>query len=285
MFSPNFLTKRQQRAVLCLVVVILNLQGVAFWSSKITPTPFSELPEGTSFQQEYTLLKHQLEEDTASNFFPFNPNFISAHKAYRLGLSSEEFDRLKAHREQNLWINSGVEFQQITKISDHHLNSIQPYFKFPQWVLDARQNKSKPEKKPSKIDLNKATALELPNIRGIGPVLSQRIFQQREQYDGGFADWVELTTVYGLSDIVLERLKDKALIKNPRTIRRINLNAATQEDLVHIPFIDYEMAYAIIEMRTLKENYKSLNELTKLKDFPSERLDLIKLYLYINIVE
>ena len=54
---------------------------------------------------------------------------------------------------------------------------------------------------------------------------------------------------------------------------------------MHIPFIDYEMAYAIIEMRTLKENYKSLNELTKLKDFPSERLDLIKLYLYINIVE
>ena len=87
MFSPNFLTKRQQRAVLCLVVVILTLQGVVFWSSKITPTPFSELPEGTSFQQEYTLLKHQLEEDTAPNFFPFNPNFISAHKAYRLGLS------------------------------------------------------------------------------------------------------------------------------------------------------------------------------------------------------
>ena len=87
--------------------------------------------------------------------------------------------------------------------------------------------------------MNKATALELQNIRGIGPVLSQRIVQQREQYDGGFADWVELTTVYVLSDIVLERLKDKALIKNPRTIRRINLNAATQEDLVHIPFIDY----------------------------------------------
>ena len=46
--------------------------------------------------------------------------------------------------------------------------------------------------------------------------------------------------------------------------------------------MDYELAYNIVEMRTLKEAYNSIKELTKLKDFPVEKLDIISLYLYIN---
>ena len=34
-----------------------------------------------------------------------------------------------------------------------------------------------------------------------------------------------------------------------------------------------------MEIRLLKEAYQSVNELTKLKDFPAEKLDIIKLYL------
>jgi len=88
--------------------------------------------------------------------------------------------------------------------------------------------------------------------------------------------------VYGLSETVIQRLKNRAVLKNPRTIRKINLNEATQEDLVKIPYIDYELADQIIEQRLLKEHYESVDELTKLKDFPVEFFDIIKLYLYIN---
>lgn len=37
-----------------------------------------------------------------------------------------------------------------------------------------------------------------------------------------------------------------------------------------------------MEIRLLKEAYQSVYELTKLKDFPAEKLDIIKLYLSIN---
>ena len=46
--------------------------------------------------------------------------------------------------------------------------------------------------------------------------------------------------------------------------------------------MDYELAYQIVEIRLLKEAYQSVDELTKLKDFPAEKLDIIKLYLCIN---
>ena len=44
----------------------------------------------------------------------------------------------------------------------------------------------------------------------------------------------------------------------------------------------YDLAYQIIEMRMLKEAYLRVEELTKLKEFPKEKIDIIKLYLHIN---
>ena len=37
-----------------------------------------------------------------------------------------------------------------------------------------------------------------------------------------------------------------------------------------------------MEIRLLKEAYQSVDELTKLKDFHAEKLDIIKLYLSTN---
>ena len=86
--------------------------------------------------------------------------------------------------------------------------------------------------------------------------------------------------MHGLSQEVIENIRKIFKIEHPRPIQRVNLNIAGQEDFVKIPFIDYELAY--IEMRTLKEAYNSIKELTKLKDFPVEKLDIISLYLYVN---
>ncbi len=286
MFPPNLLTKRQQRAVLFLMVVIFALQLTAvFWPMDTTSDQFEELSNRPEFQQEYQQLKQQWVEAKTPKIFPFNPNYISTYNAYKLGLSSEAYNRLKAFRAKNQWVNSAVEFQQVTQISDELLENIQPYFKFPQWVVDAQKSSLKTQSSVPKIDLNDATAQQLEKIRGIGPVLSERIIRYRERHEGGFADWVELTAVYGLSETVIQRLKNRAVLKNPRTIRKINLNEATQEDLVKIPYIDYELADQIIEQRLLKEHYESVDELTKLKDFPVEFFDIIKLYLYINYSE
>ena len=59
--------------------------------------------------------------------------------------------------------------------------------------------------------------------------------------------------MHGLSQEVIENIRKIFKIEHPRTIQRVNLNIAGQEDFVKIPFIDYELAYNIIEMRTLKK--------------------------------
>lgn len=67
--------------------------------------------------------------------FPFNPNFISDYKGYKLGMSVAEIDRLHAFRRKNSYVNSAEEFQKVTLVSDSLLNELAPYFKFPSWVI------------------------------------------------------------------------------------------------------------------------------------------------------
>ena len=195
-------------------------------------------------------------------------------------MSVDEIERLQAFRAKDRWVNSAKEFQRVTGVSDSLLHTISPFFKFPKWVTQTQQKKPKP--KNTMLDLNLATATQLQSVYGIGPKLSERILRYRSKFDGGFADMVELKAVYGLTDEVIERIKQRFVIKQPRSIVKINLNEAHQEDLVKIPFIDYELAYSIVEMRVLKEGFQGLEELTKLKDFPTDKLDIISLYLYIN---
>lgn len=106
---------------------------------------------------------------------------------------------------------------------------------------------------PQKASLLDSKDEALQKVYVVGVKLSERILRYIGQFEGGFADMVELQGVYGLSDEVIERIKQKFKIKNPRSIQSIDLNKATQEALVKVPFIDYKLAYQITEMRMLKE--------------------------------
>ena len=134
----------------------------------------------------------------------------------------------------------------------------------------------------AKIDLNTASASELRRINGIGEKLSTRIIKFRNSFDGGFIADIQLQDVYGLKPEVLERLTNEFTVKTPRQIIKLNLNAATVEDLVTIQHIDYELAYEIVEQRILREGFASIEELTKVKDFPTHKIEIIQLYLKLN---
>ncbi|MEZ4841592.1 MAG: hypothetical protein R2821_08810 [Flavobacteriaceae bacterium] len=52
-------------------------------------------------------------------------------------MSTEEIDKLLQHRAAGKYINSSKEFQyQVTGVSDSLVKTIEPYFKFPDWVVN-----------------------------------------------------------------------------------------------------------------------------------------------------
>lgn len=132
----------------------------------------------------------------------------------------------------------------------------------------------------SKIDINKATIEELRKVYGIGEKLSARIVKYRTKL-GGFVTESQIDDVYGLKPEVIEKLWKRFYLEKP-TIAKINLNTCTLEELLKIPYINYEVADEIMNQRTLREGFKNFEELTKIRNFPADKIEIIEVYLHIQ---
>ena len=214
---------------------------------------------------------------------PFNPNFITDFKGYRLGMSLDEIDRLLAFRKTNRFVNSAQEFQDVTKVSDSLLEIISPYFKFPDWVSKKDRSHSKFFKSAKKesmaiIDINKATAEDLEKIYGIGQGLSARILKERAKY-GGFVSMEQLQDIWGLSAEVIASLQQRFTVKELPDYQRININTATINELTKLPYFKYALARNIVAYRSMNGQFKTIEDLTKISAFPVDRIKIIALYL------
>ncbi|MGC6429715.1 MAG: ComEA family DNA-binding protein [Jejuia sp.] len=289
-FKSHFVfTKEQRNGIFLLLIIIVALQCVYFFAHFSSEEIIVNGEELKRYEIEIDSLRQIAIEESKPQIYPFNPNYITDYKGATLGMSTVEIDKLLAFRKKDQWINSIKQFQEVTGVSDSLLAEISPYFKFPDWVTNPKPKSSfaKTYSSTSKTfaqkgDLNTATANQLQSVNGIGEKLSQRIIKYRDNFKDGFAADIELQEVYGLTPEVIEKIKVQFTVKTPRKINKFNLNTATAEELVTIQHIDYEIAYNIIEYRKLHEGFKTLNELSKVKGFPINKLEIIQLSLQIQ---
>ncbi|UAB80140.1 helix-hairpin-helix domain-containing protein [Marixanthomonas sp. SCSIO 43207] len=285
--KSHFAFNRSQRSgILLLSLFILILFGIYHFVDFSETSSFdTSSPEIVAIQQELESITKAELENKKPKIFPFNPNFITDYKAYTLGLSTEEYDRLKNFRSKDKWINSVVDFKRVTQVSDSVLAQISPYFKFPDWVTNPKPKKKSfsnfTAEKPyaQKIDLNTATKEQLQRVSGIGEAYSDRIVKYRSKL-GGFTDDVQLYNVYGLDTAVVKRALKQFTVKTPREIEKMNINTASASDIATIPSISFELAKKIWEFRKLRERLENITELQKLEGLSQSKLQLIQLYLY-----
>ena len=282
-------SKQNRNGIFLLLLLIISVQCVYFFVDLSSEDISVNQQELKLFQREIDSLRLASIENNKPKIYPFNPNYITDYKGYTLGMTNEEIDRLHQFRDRNKWVNSVTEFQNVTQVSDSLLNTISSYFKFPDWVTNPKpkssgtyQSYNTPKSYEAKIDLNTATAIQLQKVNGIGEKLSERIVKFRNKFVGGFIADVQLLDVYGLSPEVIERITNEFTVKTPRQIQKINLNTATSDQLVTIQHIDYDLAHHIIEQKTLREGFKSIDDLKKVNEFPVNKIEIIKLYLTLD---
>ena len=193
--SHFWYTKSQRNGILFLLASIIGLQLLFHFIN------FGDNGLVTPNQAKMSFYQHQLDslkkislEDKKYTIYPFNPNYISDHKGYQLGMKTKEIDRLLAYRNKRLFVNSAKEFQEVTKISDSLFQAISPYFKFPEWVQKKNREKeerftvtTKTKKNISDItssDINEATPYDLTLVKGVDEYLSERIIKYRSKLQG-----------------------------------------------------------------------------------------------------
>jgi competence ComEA-like helix-hairpin-helix protein len=287
-FKSFFIFSRlQRRGLVLLFILIILFQAAIFYLD------FSELGQTSPEKEKWLALQSEIDKSkkdhskVVQKMYPFNPNFISDYKGYKLGMSIQEIDRLLEFRKQNKFVNSPEEFQKVTGISDSLLKTMVSYFKFPDWL--SRNSKfysnsasddftSSKKKKINIQDINTANSSDLEKIFGIGEVTAKRILSYKERF-GAFVSMEQLNEVWGLSAEVVSSLQQHFEIKTQTGIKKLDINNASINELAQFPYFKYALAKQIVIYRSMNGAIAETADLTKIKGMPNDKIKIIALYL------
>lgn len=272
--------------VLSLLIVLVQV-FYYFYKNRTQPNykPSEEEIQWLAIQQEIDSLKG-IQSQTKSKIYPFNPNFITDYKGYMLGMSVAEIDKLHQFRAQDKFVNSAQEFQKVTGVSDSLLAVLSPYFKFPDWVTQRNNQKQKDDYafsndkvKKELVDANLATKEQWMAVYGIGEKLSEIILRDKEKF-GAFASIEQLQYVWGISPEVYQKIQGGFFVpESVVNLKKININTASVKELAAFPYFNYKLAKSIVTYRSMNGEIHNFEDLTKINEFPVEKIKIIALYL------
>ena len=132
-------------------------------------------------------------------------------------------------------------------------------------------------KRFSETDINLADSAAWSSLPGIGEKLAVRIIRFREKL-GGFYQVEQVAETFGLPDSGFQKIKP-FLRLSAISLRGINPNSATKEELQSHPYIRWQIAKAIIDYRLQHGGFRTIDELLQLAQMDAARFEKLKPYL------
>ena len=215
--------------------------------------------------------------------FTFNPNLTSKEDLQRLGFSSKSAHNITSYRTKGGNFEVKKDLRKIYGIDQKLITSLWSFIDLPEEAAVTETDKpsfERPLEAIKKFDLNQADAQTLQSIRGIGPVLSERIVKFRDRL-GGFHTTEQLHDVYGLDSLVIEKLVDQSYIETNNLVK-INLNTDSLKHLYQYPYIDYNLAKAIYNYRVQRGQLDSVAQIKSIKILNDSIYKKIYPYLSLN---
>lgn len=217
-----------------------------------------------------TSVKHS--KVIVSELFPFDPNTASQEDLKRIGLNSYQLRNLISYRDK------GGKFLTKTDVSKIYGIDDELYAKLEPWIdISITMDNITEPKALTAIDINEADSLQLIQIPGIGPAFSGRILRYR-QILGGFHSVVQIMEVFGMTTERFEQIEPYMTINNV-SMQQIRINFADLRELRSHPYISADQARQIIQLRSDKGPFNSLDELEHNEVFDLQNFEKVKPYL------
>ncbi|OJJ19942.1 hypothetical protein BKI52_15810 [marine bacterium AO1-C] len=220
----------------------------------------------------------------AKETFDFDPNVATVEEWQKLGFSSRLAKRIHNYVSKGGRFHQKSDLKKIYGFPDEAYDQLVSYIQLPEkrerkYASANPYESGKTFKKRviTPFDLNEADTAQLKQISGIGEKLSVRIVKYRESL-GGFVNTTQLKDVYGLKPEVIEELLKYASIK-AGSIKKINVNTATYDQLKTHPYIRYKLAKVIVNYREHHGKYTSMADLGKIKILDQETLEKLEPYI------
>lgn len=129
------------------------------------------------------------------------------------------------------------------------------------------------------IDINKADTTLLKKIPGIGSSYANRIVKYRNLL-GGYTALDQLNEVWGIDPELFNNLSLYLTIDTNFEIEELKINSASIKELVKHPYLNYEQAKVIVDIRERKGKIESINRLGLLDEFTQQ--DIMRLTPYLD---
>jgi DNA uptake protein ComE-like DNA-binding protein len=307
-------TKKDRSGSLALIVIIVILCLAPFcYPLFITQKKYDH----HAFEKEISLLKEK-QVDSAAKFrrnyaddespqyyqpseknyatqnkfsgqmFYFDPNTLDEAGWQRLGIRDKTIATIKNYLLKGGKFKKAEDIGKVWGLNDEEVKRLVPYVK----IEDRKPANSytnttfeKPAAEPKKyapslIDLNSADTTALIALPGIGSKLSQRIITFRDKL-GGFYKIEQVAETFGLPDSTFQKIRPR-LSLNSLSVKQININTATIDDLKSHPYLRYNIANAIVQYKIHHGNFSSLDDLKKVVPVTDEVFNKVSPYLKVQ---
>lgn len=230
--------------------------------------------------------------------FRFDPNTASVQDFITLGIPEFLSQRIDKYRSKGGTFYKPEDLLKIYGFKEHLYRELEAYIKIAKKKpvrieektshsgetvesLPKEENLTKPpEPEVLLFNINDTDSLALQQLRGIGRITASRIIRFRDQL-GGIHSLKQLKEVYHISDEALQSLEEYAFVDEKFETRKINVNQADFKTLLAHPYINYEVARAIMNHRRIYGNFTSTEQLKEVYQINEELL--VKLLPYLVI--
>ena len=221
--------------------------------------------------------------------FYFDPNTLSTEGWQKLGLRDKTIHTIQNYLSKGGHFKKSEDLQRIYGLFPNEFERIAPYIKI-ETIDETNSNKSFTDKPltgnmPAKtyapryaiLDINLADTTAFISLPGIGSKLAARIVNFRDKL-GGFYAVAQVGETFGLPDSTFQKIKQYLKLENT-SIKKININTATVDELKLHPYIRWGLANPIIAYRNEHGPFLKVEDLKKVMAVTEEIYNKMAPYL------
>lgn len=235
--------------------------------------PYKNYDEDNSTAYQYDRPTGKYRNKSKGELFYFDPNTLTGDEWKRLGLKDKTINTIQNYLSKGGKFRKPEDLQRIYGLFPDEYERIAPFVKIESVVATNSYkkfpDKYSSERQPAKtntpryvvVDINSADSTALIALPGIGNKLAARIINFREKL-GGFYSLNQVGETFGLPDSTFQKIRQYLKLENT-SIRKININTATADELKAHPYIKYSLANPIIAYRNEHGPFAKVEDLKK----------------------
>lgn len=216
----------------------------------------------------------------------FDPNTADSSTLVHLGFKPWQAKNMVKYRAAGGKYRKPEDLKKLYGMTDSMYQALTPYIyiareEVDSVAVDSLRKDSLPrweeENKDTILNLRTADTVELKMIHGIGSYRARQIVRYREQL-GGFVSVEQVLEAKGMENVDADSLLAHFWIDSVK-IEAMNVNSVGVQRLSRHPYLRFEQAQAIYELRRKKIRLDSIQQLQQIECISAETLEKIAPYL------